>query len=299
MAIMVFFIIILIIGALTTYTDLKNKKIYNQHLIIGGILGLMACLYTALLMHQDILFHLINGLAAFIIGFLLHRSALWKGGDAKLFTLYAFLMPVPVYSHILLPSVINLFACSFIAGTLILTPVFIKDIILHRKKIANDLFSPAKRFALYDAIGTVVFTSWLLFPIYYLARITDPVIILTISYLIFSWGYNLKNAKEYDFLKHVKELAPQLLAGFIFGLLARLGLSPDSLSFPALTRYLARTILSVVMSTCIHTTFNHFKDYQHRVSFAPLLLIGCILSYTPFLTKLTQLVLRCNVLLSH
>ena len=296
---MVFLSIILVIGVLTTLTDLKNKKIYNQHLGLGALLGLIAAAYTVIFKHENILFHINNGFVAFLIGFLLHRSALWKGGDAKLFTLYAFLMPVPVYSHILFPSVINLFACSFIAGTAILIPVFIKDIIINHNAITNDLFLPVKRRALFDAIVTVIFFSWILFPIYYLARITDPVIILTISYLIFNWGYSLKEVEKDYVVKNIKRMFFPLSAGIIFGFLTRLWLSPDSLSFPALTRYTFRVALSAAVLTCIHTTFNHFKDYRERVPFAPLLFIGCILSYTPFLTKLIHVVTQWNVLLSR
>ena len=176
---MVFLSIILVIGVLTTLTDLKNKKIYNQHLGLGALLGLIAAAYTVIFKHENILFHINNGLVAFLIGFLLHRSALWKGGDAKLFTLYAFLMPPPVYNHLFLPGVISLFACSFIAGTIILMPTFIKDIIINHKTIVNDLFSPEKREALFYGIVTIIFFSWISFPFYYLARITSSVIILT------------------------------------------------------------------------------------------------------------------------
>ena len=85
---------ILIIGLLTTFTDLKNKKIYNQHLGLGAIVGLIAIAYAAVLTHEHVFFHFVNGLVSFLIGLILHRSSVWRGGDAKLFTLYAFLMPI-------------------------------------------------------------------------------------------------------------------------------------------------------------------------------------------------------------
>ena len=85
----------------------------------------------------------------------------------------------------------------------------------------------------------------------------------------------------------------------IYGFSMRLWLSPDSLSLPTLTRYILMITLSVTISTCIHTTFNHFKDYHDRVPFAPLLFIGCALSYTPFLTRIVHLVTRWNVLFSR
>ncbi len=290
---MVFLSIILAIGVLTTFTDLKNKKIYNQHLGLGAVLCLIATVYAAVFRHEHVLFHIVNGLIAFLIGFLLHRSALWRGGDAKLFTLYAFLMPTPVYSHILFPSVINLFACSFIAGMIILIPVFIKDIIINHNTIANDLFLPAKRQALFNGVMTIIFSSWILFPFYYLARIINPVIILTITYLIFNWGYFVKKeVKKHYIIESFKKNFIVLPVGIVFGFLMRLWLFPNSLSYPALSRYIIIITLSAIISTCIRTTFDHFKDYHERVPFAPLLFIGCVLSYTHFLTGLMQMVTR-------
>ena len=180
---MLFLVLILGIGILTTFTDLQNKKIYNQHLVIGAVAGLIVTAYSAW-RHEHVVFHIINGLVAFLIGFLLHRSALWRGGDAKLFALYAFLMPTPVYTHLLFPCVVSLFACSFIVGCALLMPIFIKDIIVNHKTIADGLFLPSERQALFKAIARIIFSSWILFPFYYLARITNPVIILkTLSLL--------------------------------------------------------------------------------------------------------------------
>jgi Flp pilus assembly protein protease CpaA len=294
---MIFFGLILIIGVITTFTDLKNKKIYNQHLVIGAIVSLIATAYVSIFQHEHVLFHFINGSIAFLIGFILHRSSLWKGGDAKLFTLYAFIMPVPVYSHILFPSVVDLFANSFIAGTIILLPLFIKDILLNHKVILNDLFSPAKREACSMGIIRIIFLSWALFPFYYLARITNPVIILTISFLMFNWGYETKKeVKKHYIIETLKNAFIKLSALFVFGLLTRLWLCPNALSYTAFLRFLIVITLSAATSIFIHTTLDHFKYSQERVPFAPLLFIGCLLSYTPFLTKITHLAVRWNLL---
>jgi len=297
MALMLFFSIILAIGLLTTFTDLKSKKIYNQHLGLGAVGGLIAVAYVAIFRHEQVLFHIINGLVAFLMGFILHRSALWRGGDAKLFTLYAFLMPLPLYGHLIFPNVVSLFACSFIAGTVILIPVFIKDIIIHRQTIANDLFSPAKRQALFQGLMRIIFFSWILFPFYYLARMTNPVIILTILYIIFTWRH--AEVKKYYIIEFLKKNFIIFFIAFVFGLFMRLWLAPNSLSYPALTQYILMITLSAGLSTCIYTTFNHFKDYHDRVPFAPLLFVGCVLSYSPFLTGVIHMVTQWNALFSR
>ena len=297
---MLFLYTILIIGALTTYTDLKSKKIYNQHLGLGLALGLIVITYTAVFRHEDVLFHFINGLAAFLIGLLLHRFEIWRGGDAKLFALFAFLMPPPVYNPILLPGVISLFACSFIAGMGILMPVFIKDSLVNHKIITSDLMSPARRQALFKAIARIIGSSWILFPFYYLAKITNPVIILTVSYLFFSWGYKIKKeVQKHYIVEFLKNDFVELFLVFVFGFAMRWWLYPRSLSLSALARYIMMITLSTSISTCIHTALEHLKEYRDRVPFAPLLFLGCILSFTSFLTVLMHTVARWNVLFSR
>jgi preflagellin peptidase FlaK len=279
--------LIVTIGILTSLTDLKDKRIYNLHLTIGALLGLAILIYMNFSGEKNILsYHAINGLAAFIIGLILHHTAIWKGGDAKLFTLYAFLMPPIEHTFNLLTEPTSLFACSFLIGMLILIPVFIKDILYNHKAIVKELLLPSTSFGIFTGIGTVLFFSWLVFPIYDLLRITNPVIKLTISCLIFNWGYSPKSRIN------PRKILIELLFGLIIGFLMRLWLSPDSLSYPALKQYIITTILFSVIATCIHTIFNHFKSYQERIAFAPLLFLGYILSYTPFLTWIRYLTSR-------
>lgn len=283
---MIFLSIILIIGILTSFTDLKNKKIYNQHLAIGAILGFIAITYAAFFKHEYVFFHIINGLIAFLIGLILHHSAIWRGGDAKLFTLYAFLMPSLKHNPDLFSEPTNLFVCSFIIGMFILAPILIKDMILNYNTIIRNLILPSTCMGIFTGIGTMALFSWIFFPIFSLARITNPVIVLTISYLIFNWGYSPQSKIN------LKKILTESILGYTFGFLMRILLFPDSLSYTALSRYIIMITLSTAISICIHTTFNHFRNYQERIPFAPLLFIGCILSYTPFLTWITHFLPR-------
>ncbi len=311
---MLFLSIILVIGVLTTFTDLKSKKIYNRHLAVGAVLGFVVTAYLAVFRHEQVLSHITNSLVAFLIGALMHKYTLWRGGDAKLFTLYAFLMPPPAaFNHIPFPSAISLFACSFIAGMFILFPVFIKDIIINNKVVMNDLFSARKRQALVRGIIKTVVYSWALFPIYYLTKLvkiplfayfsremTSPTIISIVMFLIFSAVHKIKRGAERHFLaKFFKKYFFEFTTYIAFGFLMRLLLAPDSLSFPSLKRYFIIIILSNVISCCIHTTYNYFKSYQERFPFAPLLFLGCILSYSPFLSTLTHAMTRWNALGYH
>jgi len=350
---MLFLILILSIGALTTFSDLKSKKIHNWHLSLGALLGLAAIIYTAVWTHENVLFHFINGLIAFVAGTYFYRSGVWRGGDAKLFMLYAFLMPALEHDRILISGAINLFACSFIIAMIIIMPIFIKDIISNYKPIATRLW--INRNSMFQGCVASILFSWIMFPVYYLVRIKSPAIILTISYLIFIVGY--KSAKKDETVAKVKfleagsngreilnklinkdildDFSPTevrlnrntdlkedavreiakgdfdkiwaifqqtqegrkhfiinflkkkslgLCVGIPFGFLMRFWLSPYSLSWPTLPYSICYIGLFSILSAGLHIAFGCLKKYHDRVAFAPLLLTGCVLSYTPFLT---------------
>lgn len=284
----IYFSIILINGVFTTFTDLKSKKIYNQHLAIGAVLGLITTFYASFINHEYVLFHFINGLAAFLFGFLMHRFALWRGGDAKLFALYAFLMPVPSGSPLVFPNAVNLFACSFIAGVIILIPLFIKDLAYNHKAMIIKL-DPTKRQELAANVKMTVLFSWALFPVYHFARSFHiPIVSLVLTYLIFHLVHRyLRKRMKINYI-----FAGSCIA---FGFLMRFWLSPVSLSWPDLPYSILRIGLYCALSACILVMLFFFKEYHERVPFAPLLFTGCVLSYTPFLTwimDLTHLIRR-------
>lgn len=287
--------LIFMTGALTIYTDLTKKKIYNHHLAVLAFLGLAVLAWLAVLGKEDILPHLAAGALAFLIGWFLHHLNVWRGGDAKLFSVYALLMPSlgPVNGPF--APAVGLFACSFIAGMIILLPVFIKDMATNRRAIVQSLLSPVKLRAMAQAAIRVVMFSWVLYPLLDLTHVTSPLVILTASYLIFSWGCAM--LQRYNMAQFFRINVLEISVGFLLGVALRWWLFPDSLSLFSLTRYMAMTALSIVLSTGIYTTFEHFKDYHQRVCFAPLLFLGCLLSYTPFLPGLMQGLSRWNVLL--
>ena len=282
---MLFLILILSIGALTTFSDLKSKKIHNWHLGLGALLGLAAIIYTAVWTHENVLFHFINGLIAFVAGTYFYRSGVWRGGDAKLFMLYAFLMPALERDHILFSGTVNLFACSFIAGMIILIPLFIKDIISNYNAVIKKLLSQEKSKDLFRAIGITIFSSWIIFPVYSFVRINHiPAISLAFTYLIFNLALH--------FIKKIKINYIIGVSGSIFGFLMRLWLSPHSLSWPTLSYSIFKIGLFSALSAGIYASLDLLKEYHDRVPFAPLLFIGCVLSYTPFLTWIMLLICR-------
>jgi len=100
------------IGAFCVYGDLKDGKIRNKYIIIG--LSWVIVLYLSLFLYtyfglqqisnlQYISELLTNGVIALIVGYVLWYFNLWAAGDAKLFTIYAFLIPLEFYAKSYFP----------------------------------------------------------------------------------------------------------------------------------------------------------------------------------------------------
>ena len=103
-----FLIPLFVIGGICAFTDIRYGKIKNKWikagLIWAALLYLSLIFYTIFYLHQKenigyILEMLINGLIALGVGYFLWQFKLWSAGDAKLFTLYAFLIPLSFYSN--------------------------------------------------------------------------------------------------------------------------------------------------------------------------------------------------------
>jgi len=279
---LIFPAIILITGIFTITSDLKNQKIYNSHLITVAILGLVAIIYVALAFHEDLRFHLINALIASVIGVCLYKFDLWRGGDAKLFALYAFLMPALGGTPALFFGTINLFACSFIAGMIILLPLLLMNIAANYGTVTDKILSREK---LLSATTITIGFSWILFPVYHIARLIHfPAVSLVITYLIYYLAYH--------FLRRIQANVCIVGGGIIFGFLMRLWIDPYSLSWQVLPYAILKIGFYSALSGFMYAALRILKERHDRVPFAPLLFIGCVMSYTPFLTWIIHLIRR-------
>lgn len=165
----IFLIPIFIIGLITSFEDYKYGKIKNKWIKIGFLWGITALgliiLWNFFSVSSVANFSyltqiLINTIIAFIIGALMWHWAIWSAGDAKLFTLFAFLLPLKFYSNTYLsyfPSfalLLNVFmvALTIFLITLILNFIFYilrrerkvlteKEKDIQRKKIKTDISS--------------------------------------------------------------------------------------------------------------------------------------------------------------
>ena len=100
------------IGSICSYTDVKYGKIKNKWIVLGLfwviILYFSLGFYSYFYLHQlkniqNLIEMGINGLIALVVGYILWRFKLWSAGDAKLFALFAFLIPLEFYSKTYFP----------------------------------------------------------------------------------------------------------------------------------------------------------------------------------------------------
>ncbi len=138
-----FLVPLAIIGIICSYTDIKYKKIFNKWIVWSFIYIIFLYCFLFLFLKDNIyIFSLIlNGLIAFSIGYILWYFRLWSAGDAKLFTVYSFLIPLFFYSENFIPYfpsfnlLINLFIPVLVVLIISALFFFLKEIFGFREKI--------------------------------------------------------------------------------------------------------------------------------------------------------------------
>lgn len=154
--------IILLVGAITTYTDVTHQKIRNRHLLI--IHFIIVILYSVLLTTHRLPWsnvYPLNYAVAIILGFILCYLDLWKAGDAKLFATYAALLPMNHYAPVIPFSSLVLFATTFTLGTvfvltsIIITNPFVRNKVFTSKLFKNIIVFAVNSFSLYWIFGYI------------------------------------------------------------------------------------------------------------------------------------------------
>jgi hypothetical protein len=142
----IFLPIILIFGATTTFFDLRYGKIRNKHLACVMLIAIIT--YTTLfflgVVNSNYLGKLsINFILSLFFSILLWQASMWSAADAKLFSVYSFLVPLTFYSNTYIkffPSIvllINTFVPFFIYA-------FIKGIFATSAKQKKDAIGNTK-----------------------------------------------------------------------------------------------------------------------------------------------------------
>jgi len=112
---------ILILGIITSYTDIKEGKIKNKHILFALIYGVIAYSILVFINLGQIRIGyfvelIIMCVLSLVVGFIIWHVGLWTSGDAKLFFAYSLLIPLSVYKygHILYFSSTNILVNTFV-----------------------------------------------------------------------------------------------------------------------------------------------------------------------------------------
>ena len=94
-------LVILAIGAITSYEDIKFGKIRNKYILFGFITGVFTNLlyvyFGGGLLYLKAT--IINAFFALFVGFFLWHIQLWTAGDGKLFFVFSLLVPLTEFSR--------------------------------------------------------------------------------------------------------------------------------------------------------------------------------------------------------
>lgn len=96
-----FLIPLLLVGFLSIFTDIKKKKIYNKVIFFGFVLGVILFLYFLINNYNGayLVSMLTNFFISLFISYVLWFLNCWSAGDAKLFSLFCFLLPLSFYEN--------------------------------------------------------------------------------------------------------------------------------------------------------------------------------------------------------
>lgn len=190
--------IILALGLITSYTDIKYGKIKNRHVTIAIILGI--AMNVALIIYykfasginQNYVYELItNVFFSAAVGFGLWHFNVWSAADGKLFIAFSLLVPLDIYVYgyqKYFPAII-LLANIFVISFLIMVLFMIKGI---KKKYLKEIGLPfIKEF--FDPKKLMI-SVISLFGIYWILSILLPkigfdsyILRFIFSMFVFSW----------------------------------------------------------------------------------------------------------------
>ncbi len=264
-------ILIIITGFVTSYTDLKERKIRNRHIAILLCMGVALQSAAVILRQVGLYALLLNGLLAGVIAWVLFRRGFWRGGDAKLFFIYAcFMIPVAGSGGDSYPALI-LFVNAFISGLVFLFLRAVRTLPDVRLRLAEKDF----RDDLWRQIAMAVAASWCLPSLFHVLPLPKiPLLTMAVYILLVAvWARASGQVR-----KEVLLMACLLCFGFIF----RVFLKDDVLSLGYWVRVAFQMLKYATVFFLIQHVFQEARKGSTRIPFAPFLFFGCVLSYLHF-----------------
>ncbi len=172
-------VVIMILGAIVSYEDIKIGKIRNKYLLFGllgaGIINIPHIYFEGGLQYLNAL--LINAAVALFVGFILWHIHLWTAGDGKLFFIFSLLVPLTEYTY---------GPIGFFPSYILLVNTFIPLSFVLLVKIINRTNKTQKRMAFNYMISpyNIAQTSVALFGFVWLLSIPLSILKLPSNYFV-------------------------------------------------------------------------------------------------------------------
>lgn len=269
--------LILLTGALTTYTDIREKKIKNLHLLIISVFAII--LYGAHIGAGTLKLSLpmvVNPLVGLTMGFILYTSGLWKAGDAKLFATYSLLLPINGYSSILPLSCLTLFINTFLLSFLFLLPLLVYDIIHNKNRLFKKAALKGAGLFFIQIFLIMLCVSWVIQPLLFLIPLKAN---FFLNFIFLFSGY-------WVIFKVMGGLKNKLLVGVILaaGLILRGFFTPDFFTVANIANFLRFTLLYTTLFYILNAVISIKEERPMRIPFSPFMCAGAVLTNTEFLS---------------
>jgi len=131
-----FFLIVAVLGIITSWEDQRIGKIRNIWIVSGLIYAFIFYFVTVFLSIVPLNILIINFFISFAVSYGMWKSDIWKPGDAKLFIIYSLLTPPSVYGKVyfsVFPA-FNLLMASFIPATISLILIAFSGVLKNNLK---------------------------------------------------------------------------------------------------------------------------------------------------------------------
>jgi Flp pilus assembly protein protease CpaA len=177
---LLFLPMILFIGVITSYEDIKTGKIRNKWIIYGLIYAvimnlLIIFIYIYLVYNQTLRIgyfveYFLNVIFALLLGFILWNIGLWTAGDAKLFMVFSALIPLSVFHYGHIPYfdaniiLINTFVPFFI---------FYSIMLLFKTSFKQKIYYLKKSFEIKQIMVLFLFLFGFMWPLGIIFRYTN------------------------------------------------------------------------------------------------------------------------------
>ena len=287
-----FYPLIIALGILSSYTDIKYKVIRNRHLLWCAALTLI--IYAYLQISHKTTFNanlLVNFLIGATIAYLFYYLKMWGAGDGKLFIVFSLLMPTQKHNALLpFPSPI-LFINIFLLSTAAMIALSIYKIIKNKDNFLSKIsFSDlgkrvSSSFLIILGLGWMI--SYLTKP---LSIYFSPIVNTILVYILYSIFY-----KSLEALR--KKIIILAIIG-CFGFILRTVFEFNNLNLSVLILSLMKTLKYTLVFYFINLLIYHDKDTNKEsvaMPFAPFIFLGTLATDTNFIyyaMRFMNLILR-------